>query len=218
MDKMDPEPKKYYGYWLILAAVLALLSGIWAGSRFVFVSNPSAPSGIRGGTLISQPRPLVPFNLRDDRGQTFNLDSLRGHWTFIAIGYTHCPDICPTTLANFTRIKRLVDEAGSNPRLDLVFVSVDPERDTEARLGEYIRYFHPGLRGVTGSLTELQGFTKQLGLVFARVENQAMASANYLVDHSASILLIDPLARLTAVFGAPQNPEVMAGDFLVIAR
>jgi len=215
---MGLEPRKSSGYWLLLAAVIALLSGLWAGSRFMFVSNHTALSGIRGGTLIAQPRSLVPFNLRDDRGQIFNLDSLRGHWTFIAIGYTHCPDICPTTLANFARIKRLVDEAGSNPRLDFVFVSVDPERDTETRLGQYIRYFHPGLLGVTGSLAELQGFTKQLGLVFARVENQTMASADYLLDHSATILLIDPLARLAAVFGAPQNPELMAEDFIAIAR
>ena len=124
------------------------------------------------------------------------------------------------TLATFDAIERRIAEAGgSGPvaaRPRFLFVSVDPERDTPQRLAQYVRYFNPGFLAATGEEPQLRALAAQLGLLYARVEGQDTAMG-YLMDHSASILLIDPEGRLAAHFGTPHDAGRMASDFLTIA-
>ena len=170
------------------------------------------PVTLTEGTLLTQPRPLADFALTDQDGQPLSLANLRGGWTFLAIGYTHCPDVCPMTLATFDAIDRQIAPPGDQPatarrgglRPRFLFVSVDPERDTPERLAQYVRYFNPAFLGATGEEAQLRAFAAQLGLLFARVEGQDTAMG-YLMDHSASILLVDPQGRLTAIFSSPHD-------------
>ncbi len=212
----------------VLIAGTAIAAGLWFGATtFRGLSRPM-PVTLEEGTLLPQPRPLADFALTDQDGRPFSLANLRGGWTFLAIGYTHCPDICPMTLATFDAIDRQIAQSGTQSgaqsgagrrveaRPRFLFVSVDPGRDTPERLAQYVRYFNPGFLGATGEEAQLRALTAQLGLLYVRVEGQDTAMG-YLMDHSASILLVDPRGRLTAIFSAPHDAAGMASDFLTIA-
>lgn len=204
----------------VLIAGAAVAAGLWFGATtFRGLSSP-VPVTLQQGTLLGQPRLLADFALIDQDGQPFTLASLQGGWTFLSIGYTQCPDVCPMTLATLDAVARRIAEAADGRRVEarprILFVSVDPERDTPERLAQYVRYFNPGFLGATGDEIQLRALTAQLGLPYARVEGQDTAMG-YLMDHSASILLVDPQGRLTAIFSTPHDAGAMASDFLTIA-
>ena len=220
----DPSPEKdaptrtgsgVFGLLAVLIAVLATAAGIWFGVGSVQNgTSPTRPVALTAGTFLPQPRALEPFELIDQDSKPLTSDTLKGRWTFIAIGYTHCPDICPTTLATFDAIDGALQDGDRHPA-DFLFISIDPERDPPERLAQYVRYFNPLFFGATGSEEALKSFTKQLGILYARVDNQDSAMG-YLMDHSASILLLDPQVRLAALFSPPHNPAAMAADFKTI--
>lgn len=208
------------GVLLIGAAILALAAaalGWWLGNgTFRPPAAPPALPQVQAGTLLPQPKALAPFTLTGEDGEPLGKEDLAGRWTFVFFGYTHCPDICPTTLATLTQVDKRLADAGEGTRPRVLFVSVDPERDTPERLAEYVGYFAPDFRGATADREELQALTRQLGVLYARSEGQETAMG-YLVDHSGAVLLLDPQVRLTAIFSAPHDPEALAADFRSIA-
>jgi len=204
----------------VLIAGAALVAGLWFGATAYRQLSTPGPVVLEAGTLLPEPRQLADFALTDQDGRPFSLANLRGAWTFLAIGYTSCPDVCPTTLATFKAVDRLASESaagrGVEARPRFLFISVDPGRDTPKRLAQYVRYFNPAFLGATGEDVQLRALAAQLGLLYARVEGQDSAMG-YLMDHSATIVLVDPEGRLTAIFSAPQDATRMASDFLTIA-
>jgi len=204
-----------HGVFVIVAAAAIFI--MWFGMDYFEQDlKPRAlAADLKSGTLLPQPKPLLPFRLIDQDGRPFTLDNLRGHWTFFVIGYTSCPDVCPTLMATFQAIDRLITPVGTKPVADFLFVSVDPERDSPAQLGKYVHYFNPRFLGATGTDDVLRALTGQLGLLYRRVEGQKTAMG-YLIDHSASMLLIDPEAGLSAIFSSPQDPQLIAEDFATI--
>ncbi len=196
-----------------LLAVSALALGLWVGIT-QFHGESLTPVPIQSGARLNPPRALKPFSLMGADGSPFTLGDLHRHWTFLAIGYTHCPDVCPTLLATFDAIDKQTRESRQPPRF--LFISVDPERDTPEKLGEYVRYFNPDFLGATGTHENLQYLSSQLGIIYAKVEGEN-TSLEYLVDHSASILLIDPQGRLSALFSPPHDPSDMANDYIAIS-
>ena len=130
-------------------------------------------------------------------------------------GYTHCPDICPTTLAMLRKVEHDLAGHTSTPRQH-VLVSVDPARDTLDHLARYVSAFGPPFVGVTGSDGELSKLARQVGAVYLRGEPDDDGS--YLVDHTASIMLIDPRGRLVALFGMPHDPALIGTRFVEIER
>jgi protein SCO1/2 len=204
-----------YAIFVIMAAAAILFS--WIGIDYFEQSmTPSEwASNLKAGTLLSQPKPLLPFMLTAQDGNSFTLDNLRGHWTFMAIGYTSCPDICPTLMMTFKTIDRKINSEGMKPFVDFLFISVDPARDTPEKLGSYVRYFNPRFRGATGrSDEEIRTLTGQLGLFYRRADGGT--SETYLVDHSASIMLINPSGELNAIFSSPHDPDIISEDFATI--
>ena len=159
-----------------------------------------------GMTLIARSDEIGAFELRDANQQVFDSARLHGKWSLLFFGYTHCPDICPTAM---TTLKQVHARMGlHNKNTQYVFVSLDPERDTPAVLEKYTGYFDPEFIGVSGKHSELARLTKSLGVYYQR--SASAAGADYAVDHSAAIFLIDPQARLHALFSAPQDAERMA--------
>ncbi len=207
-------------FWVIPVLVLALsalLLGLWTAYRLT-APGPVAGTGTvatKNATVIPNPRPLKPFRLSDHNGKPFSNAELRGYWTFIFFGYTHCPDVCPTTMAILNQAARLLEEDPPEHAPRFVFVSVDPERDSPERLAGYVPYFNEGFLGVTGKQPALQELTGQLGVLYQKVEKEATATA-YLMDHTASVVLTDPQGRLHALFGAPHVAESIAHDFQAI--
>lgn len=198
-----------------LLLVAAVGAGLWFGAATRDEGARLAPPQLSHGTAIPNPRPLADFALVDQAGSPFGVSDLKGHWTFLAIGYTSCPHICPMTMATFKSVAhRLVSRAHEQPRF--LLVSTDPQRDTPQRLAEYVHSFNPDFLGATGDEVQLRALTAQLGLVYARLE--APDASGDEIDHSASILLVDPQGRLAAVFSAPHDAAGLAADFQTIAN
>ena len=180
-------------------------------SKVLRLSEPPKIEGL----LWPQPKLLAPFTLIDQRGDRFDLESLKGKWSFVFFGYTHCPDICPITLAVFDSVHNdLVQHTSSSGNVQFIFVSVDPERDTPEQLGNYVNYFNAAFLGLSGDEQALSGLTRQLGILYLRTEVDE--SQNYLVDHTASVFLIDPLGRLVAIFSPPHDAKQMITRFIDI--
>ena len=195
---------------------VAAAAGVWLGVILIDGTRGPAQEQMQSATLLPTPKPLAPFSLVDQDSRPFTLEDLRGHWTFVSLGYTSCPDVCPTTMATFNAVDGKLGADAMEHRVRFLLVSVDPERDDPERLAQYVRYFNPRFLGATGSHDELRGLTGQLGVMYARAEDRKSAMT-YLVDHSASILLLDPQTRLSAIFSAPHDPGAIAADFAVIS-
>jgi protein SCO1/2 len=178
---------------------------------------PPEPPQLNRATLLPSAKPLLDFALVDHNGDSFTLDSLRGHWTLAFFGYTHCPDVCPTALSMLVQVRRKLEaEMPSDELPEVVFFSVDPERDTPAQLATFLPYFHPGFLGVTGDAGQITILTRQIGILHAKAENAG--DSDYLVDHSAAIILFDPDGKFHAVFGVPHDPDLLVPDFLAIRQ
>ena len=155
------------------------------------------------------------FQLTDHNGQPRSLKDFQGKVVALFFGYTQCPDVCPTTLAELAEVKKALGADGS--KLQGVFVTVDPERDTPERFAQYVRHFHPDFLGATGSDDILKAVTRDLGALYARV-NDPQSALGYTMDHSASIYLINPQGQLAAIFSAPHDPALIAQDFMALVH
>ena len=164
---------------------------------------------------LPEPRVIADFRLTDHHGQAFALQDLKGHWSLLFFGFTSCPDVCPSTLYQLQQARQLMAERLSPQAVPRIYlVSVDPERDSPAKLQEYLQYFDPQFIGVSGEDAQLRALTLQLGIAY-HVEEHTPGAALYTVDHSASILLLDPQARLYAVLRGPHEAATIAAEVSV---
>jgi protein SCO1/2 len=186
--------------------------------QFTAGPEPAFPEALDrdlGATVIADTNSLPAFELIDHQGQPFSQARLLGFWTFVFFGYTSCPDICPTTLNTLAKaVARIRAESQSAPP-QIVFVSVDPARDTAEKLAQYIAYYDTTATAVTAGDDHLLPFARSLGVGFKRHDENN--SKDYLVDHTVSILLIDPKGRLYAIFSPPHDATAIARDFSRIA-
>ena len=196
----------------IVIAALAIGAGIWAARLLLDQAVPPDPLA---ATRFPAARAVQPFSLVDHTGKTFDNAALTGHWSFVFFGYTHCPDVCPTTMAVLNSVSQRLQDTGE--RVRFVMVTVDPERDTPEKLGKFVTYFNGDFLGVTGSTEALEQLTGQMGIMFMRV-NEAENPAGYLVDHTASVFLFDPDGHYHAVFSPPLTADNIASDFRMMAR
>ena len=177
-------------------------------------SDPVRPSTTtKVATVVNPPITLAQFSLIQQDGTPFNKASLQGKWTLMFFGFTFCPDVCPTTLQSLALSLQKIEQSGIE-NAQVVFVSVDPARDTPERLEEYLAHFDENFIGVTGELTDIENFTQSIGVVFAH--NSPDESGYYAVDHTTVILMINAKAELGGITSAPHNWEDIADDFIVI--
>ena len=165
--------------------------------------------------MLEPAKNIEDFALTTHLNMPFTLESLQEKWTFLFFGYTHCPDVCPTTLHTMTQVIQKIAENGQF-NFQVVFVSIDPERDTTERLAQYVPYFDKSFIGVTGKQADLDNLTQQLGILHLRVESEG--GGGYLMDHTASILLVDPNGQLRALFSAPHHAGEIVEDFNKITQ
>lgn len=206
------------GLWLLaLGAILAVGGGYLAWRSF---PEKPLPAGEIPRVLDApEDAPLPAFRLQGPHGEFAN-DKLLGRWTFMFFGYTQCPDICPTALSLMKDLKRQLESniaVTPAPTFQVVFVSVDPRRDTRELLAQYMAAFDPTFIGASGDDAELLPLVTTLGIRYQR--HDEADRKNYTVDHSAAIQLIDPRGRLAAVFPYPQEASQMAVGFRrIVAR
>ncbi|WP_419148987.1 SCO family protein [Pseudoalteromonas 'SMAR'] len=147
-----------------------------------------------------QPKALQSFELNDQHGNTITNTALQGSWTLLFLGYTSCPDICPMTLLKLAHTYQVLE---SNEDVDVWFVSVDPNRDTQQKRAAYIKHFNPEFKAVSAEHAQLFPFVKDLGLIYA-INQQS--DQDYYVDHSASVALVNPQGQLEAIFKPTYAP------------
>lgn len=191
--------------------VLSLAGGVLTWRSLNAGPAPAGP--VPRAVDVGDNAVLPDFRLRGPRGEFGNADLL-GHWTFLFFGYTQCPDICPTALALMKEIKAIA--VAPAPTFRVVFVSVDPRRDTDPLLRDYLTAFDASFIGVSGSDDALRPLTQALRVDYRR--NDEKDTRNYTVDHGAAIHLIDPQGRSVAVFPPPQQAATLAAELLRLAR
>ena len=191
---------------LALALIVAFVTAF-----FWKVTQPRALSesamAANGLILFSTPREVRPFTLTDHHGQPFTHENLQGKWTMLFPGFTHCPDICPTTMAQLGQMWEYLD---APPRQDLqvAMLSVDPARDTLDKLRQYVPYFNPNFIGLTGDLAAIANLAAQLNVAFDII-NPDNAPADYEVAHSANIVLLNPQGHYQGFFKPPFDPAIL---------
>jgi protein SCO1/2 len=198
---------------LILVVAFAAGVGLWAAQRWFAHGRGEAVPALQAVRLFDQPRALPPFSLRQSDGTPLVPGELKGHWTLVFLGFTHCPDVCPTTLAELAQAQRAWQTLPEATRPRILFVSVDPDRDTPDRTGEYAHGFHRDTLAATADTASLEAFARSLSMVFVKVPPPAGAPADqYSVDHSASIAVLDAQARMAGVIVPPLQPQAIASD------
>jgi len=155
--------------------------------------------------LYKEGKKLIDFSFDLAGSKNFSNADLKGKWTVFFIGYTFCPDVCPTTLSHLDRVyPKLTAKPYQN--IQVVFVSVDPNRDKAKKLAEYVHYFNSEFIGATSTHKQLWPFVKNLGLIYGIVD-EGIAEPYYLVDHSASMVLINPKGEHHASFQSEINED-----------
>ncbi len=161
---------------------------------------------------LMTPKLLTAFQLTAHDLKPLNIERLKGKWTLLFFGYTHCPDVCPITLTELAQMaQQLPPEVLDNTQF--VFVSVDPQRDSPESLAEYVGYFNESFLGATGSIDALTTLAHQLNSKFS-LETDPMGEP--IVNHSSAMLLIDPQARYYARLKAPHYAEEILAQYLVL--
>lgn len=199
-----------------------LLLGIWIGKSLHTVSFLKETDGFPSAAVLEVPVPLPEFQLTDHNGKEFTPSNFSGKWTFMFFGYIYCPDICPAALIDLNDIyQNLVEnndliENKFKIGTQVIFVTVDPQRDSPEDLKKYVPFFNNSFIGLTGTSEMIDLLARPLGVVYRRESNNN--SIDYFIDHSASFLLIDPLGRLRAIFSPPHEPVQIAEDFRMIRK
>ena len=189
-----------------VAAVCAALAGFWLAREL----DSSVPE-LASGTWLPRPKPIADFELTDHLGRPFTAAALQGRPSLVFFGFTHCPDVCPSTLVKLAQLKRV----GALPGVQVLFVSVDPQRDTPTALGLYVHAFDPDFIGLTAEPSAIKRIAREFGVAVNRVD---LPGGDYTMDHSAVVFLLDRRGRMVGVFTPPFDVERMAQDLRRAAR
>jgi protein SCO1 len=193
--------------WLLIAAALcAAIAGFYLARQL----DRPAPQ-LASGTWFPSARAVPDFSLLDGQGRAFTRRDLEGTPTLVFFGFTHCPDVCPTTLVKLAQVRRQAQLPGG---LRVLFVSVDPQRDTPAVVGQYVHAFDPQFIGLSGEPAALAELARRFGVAVNRVE---LPGGDYTMDHSAVIFLLDADARLVGLFTPPFNVGTLSADLRSVA-
>jgi len=195
-----------------IIALVALVLGI-GGSWF---AKDSKPIKLEVGRWFGeQAKPLVDFELHDQNNQPFGERQLKGKWSLLFFGYTHCPDICPISLQAMAEMMEAIDDKHVREDIQVTFISVDPDRDTPTILKSYVEYFNPTFIGATAALPELKKLTASIGIAH-KLEKTSDDQTSYFVSHSGAIVLVNPQAEFSGLFSAPHDALAMARDMTKI--
>ena len=174
------------------------------------------PEPLQAGTRLPAPKALPAVHLTDNQGRPLTRDGLVGRPTLLFFGFTSCPEFCPTSLATLSQAVRQLDDLAPSERPRILFVSVDPRRDTPVVLNEYAGRFGDAVIAATGDTAALDEITSAVGAYY-RVGPQADPAASYTVEHSGQVFVLDSDARLVALFSPPLAATPIAHDLRRLA-
>jgi protein SCO1/2 len=195
----------------LLTSLLATL-GAPRGAVWAHAIEPAPVSRFE----LPLPRAVQPFSLRTHGGAPFSEKQLRGRWSFLFFGFTHCPDVCPTTLVELLQVRQAIAERRVELPSAILFVTIDPTRDTEPRLNEYVGRFTPGVTGLRGTDGATKRFADQFRVRYELAAGGNAAKGDYRFDHTASVSLIGPDGSLYAIYTLPLRSGAVADDVIRI--
>jgi protein SCO1/2 len=204
------ERRPFWSNWRIWAAVVALLFAL--GISVLFGSKQAAQRGFFGQRLFP-PKEAFDFNLIDQDAQPFQLHQLRGKVVLFLFGFTHCPNVCPTSLTNLAAVyQKLAPE--QRKQVQVLFLSVDAKRDTPAALKNYVPWFDAGIIGLTGSKDVIDRTVQEFGGSYEIIPGSSNNPDDYAVNHSAYIYLVNPSGQLELLYDNEKlaDTERMVGD------
>jgi protein SCO1/2 len=197
--------------WALLS--LAFAAGLaaaifWTGQR------QSGPIALATGTYLEPGRAIEAFRLTDAQGHSFTREQLLGKWSVLFFGYTSCPDVCPTRMTLLAALTKKMRATDPKPLPQIIFVSVDRQRDTPAQLAQYLKFFDPDFIGLTATdEAGLQALTRDLGVAYAI---RKRPDGGYDVDHSGALFVVSPDLKLRAILTGPFAPDTLRQDLLRI--
>ena len=174
----------------LIAIVMAMF--LFKINRAPLVSDDALRGN--GVVLLPRPRDISPFEFIDAKGKPFTNANINGQWSLVYFGYTYCPDACPTTLRDLSKalpaVRKALADQNVKSNVQVVFISVDPERDTTARIDEYLHFFAPDFVGATSTREKLASMATQVNVTFGKIPGTTPDS--YAVDHPINLVLINP--------------------------
>jgi protein SCO1 len=176
---------------------------------------PRAPLPTSAATVLTEPRALPDVDLVDAHGSRLDLDAFRGRYTLLYFGFTQCPDVCPLALKALADVRANLAERAPQAVPQVVFVSVDPERDTPAAIAQYLGRFDASFVGATGSAARLAPLVAALGVT---VDKHTQGDDHYSVTHNDAVYMIGPNAELVAISSGPHDPATLASDYIKIRQ
>lgn len=181
----------------------------WLWIALLFVAANVLGYGVY--RTLTAPKPIPDVTMVDHNGKAVTWSDYRGKWLVVFFGYTNCPDACPTGLTDLDReLQRLGPDAS---KIQGLFVTLDPERDTTPRLKTYVPYFNQTFVGLRPEQAQLASLIEQFGVVYQKATPSAEASGSYLIDHSLRYYVIDPNGQLKSSFLLPAPPAEIRKAF-----
>lgn len=193
----------------IVLAVAAAVAGAWFAAR---LAAPAEPEHAR---ILPTPRPIPELPVLDHTGAAVSKADFEGRWTIVFFGFTYCPDICPATLHVLAGVRRALDDLPPGERPEVMMISVDPDRDSPERLAEYVPFFHPDFLGLHVPAEHLPELARAFSVAYFYTP---LDDEHYTVDHTTSLFLVDPAARVSAVIPTPHVAETIASDYRRIIK
>jgi len=194
--------------------------------------GPADPPSTEAATILRPAKIIPSFELVNHDMGIMTQEGFKGKWSLFFFGYSRCPDVCPTELFTMAEMMHKIEESPGavEEAPQVVFVSVDPQHDTPEALQKYVSYFHPSFLGVTGTQEMVDQLSRSMGARYERVymvdgkelvvepggEVPEGVGGTYLINHSASIYLLDPKGEMSALFSTPHQPEVLVRDLAAI--
>jgi len=201
---------------LLIAGLLALIIGLGVFNYNSHRKNMPVEEQLQQATYLYDQQVAIPkFNFIDQHGQAFTHAHIQDQWTLWFFGFTHCPDICPMTLATLTHSLNLIEEQQSIDDIKIVFISVDPGRDNPEQINRYVTGFHNNIIGASGYDEQLALFLKNMGII-ATINKDEKNLDDYQVDHSSALYLIAPNTAISAVFNTPHDAKKISQDIITI--
>lgn len=212
----QPKPKKNGPVLGVIIAVVIILAGLGVYSHYrqssAVASMAQQSAQNTSETLLPTPKTVSPFTLTDDEGQTFANENLKGHWGLVFFGFTRCGDVCPTTLTELNKMYTQLEQTLTAEQLpQVVFVSVDPDRDTADVLHRYVKNYNPHFIGASGSADNLSIFVKDLGLYYSK--KPRAGSNDYGMDHSSQIYVFNPDGNWAGILTYPQSADQLISNY-----
>ena len=190
--------------WMIFAVLAGF---VLIGATAFLGGRLLAPHEFHGAVLQS-PQPAQNFSLMSHVGQRVALNDFRGKIVLLYFGYTICPDVCPTTLAELSKTRKMLGKDAD--QIQVLMVTVDPERDTLPVLADYMTHFHPSFLGLTGTPDEIAQAATPFGVFYEKETSDS--ALGYLVNHTATVMIVDRNGYLRIVFPFGTTAEDIAAD------